>query len=122
MAVTKSEVREYMHRAILQYTIIYALTGFREILGLSQNCAQTMFSLNRFNPRTAGRFLLRLQRGCKAAPPVSPERMEICPCGFHQSVGIHKLILSDIFGNTIFQATPTKIKTAAVRPDVNGMP
>ena len=56
--------------------------------------------------------------GAKAAPPVSPEQIEIFVCGFHQSVENHKHITSNVSGTEKCQATPTKIKMAAVRPDV----
>ena len=56
----------------------------------------------------------------KAAPHVSPERIKIFPCGFHQSVGNHKHILSDV-SSTKTKATPTKIKIEAAGPDINGM-
>ena len=56
--------------------------------------------------------------GAKAAPPVSLDRIGIFRCGFHQSVGNHKHITSDVLGTKKCQATPTKIEMAADRPDV----
>ena len=41
-------------------------------------------------------------RGSKVAPTVSPERIGISSCGFHQSVENHKQILSDVLSIKIF--------------------
>ena len=81
---------------------------------------------NKFN---SANFIVTLERrpvfvtltagGCKSCtPPVSPERIGIFRCGFHQSVGNHKHITSNVLGTKKYQATPTKIEKAAVRPDV----
>ena len=59
--------------------------------------------------------------GCESCmhPAVSPERIRIFRCGFHQSVENHEHIIYDVLEIKNFQATPTKIKMAALRPDVN---
>ena len=62
------------------------------------------------------RFLFGLQRGdgggAKDAPHVSPKRIGFSPCGFHQSAGNHRNIISAVLITNKYQATSTKIKTA----------
>ena len=72
------------------------------------------------NPRTASCFCY-VNGGEKLHPAVSPERIGIFRCGLHQSVGNHEHIISDVLETKNFQATPTKIKMAAIRQDVNWM-
>ena len=64
----------------------------------------------------AGRFLgKQTAGGCKCCTPlpVSPERIGIFSCGFHQSVGNHKHIFSDVSSIAYFQARPTQIQNGA---------
>ena len=47
--------------------------------------------------------------------------LEIFEAVCTKSVGNHKHIISNVLETKNFQATPTKIKMAAIRPDVNLM-